>query len=116
MGTIVEVLSDAKGIVWPKEVAPFAVHLVSIVGKGGDSVKNAADKLYADLTARGVEVLYDDRDVSAGNKLGDAELMGMPNRIVISEKTLANNQVEVSSRANGEVKMVKLEEVLATVA
>lgn len=116
MGTIVEVLADAKGIVWPKEVAPFAIHLISIIGKGGDAVKSSADKLYLDLTAKGIEVLYDDRDVSAGNKLGDAELMGMPTRIVISEKTLANNQVEVSNRSTGEVKMVKIDEIFSAVA
>lgn len=113
MGTIAEVLSDDKGIIWPKEVAPFAVHLVAISGKASEKVTEAAQKLYADLTAKGIEVLYDDRDVSAGNKLADAELMGIPTRVVISEKTLANNEAEVKARAGGEARMVSLSSVVA---
>ena len=67
MGTIVELMADEKGIVWPESVAPFAVHLVSL-GKPGDDVSKAADELYADLKKAGIEVLYDDRDLSAGQK------------------------------------------------
>lgn len=111
LGTIVEVLGDDKGLVWPKEVAPFAVHLVSITGKTGEQVKAAADKLYAELSAKGVEVLYDDRDVSAGGKLADADLIGIPTRVVISEKTLAKNEVEVTDRASGQVRMEKIDDL-----
>ncbi len=108
VGTIVEVLADDKGLVWPKEVAPFAVHLIAIAGKSGEKVSAAADNLYADLEKAGVEVLYDDRDVSAGGKLADADLIGIPTRIVISEKTLEKDSVEVKERASGETKMVAL--------
>ncbi len=116
MGTIVEVLGDDKGLVWPKEIAPFAVHLVSIAGKTGEKITAAADTLYADLTKAGVEVLYDDRDISAGGKLADADLIGIPMRIVISEKTLEKDSVEVKDRVSGEVKMMALSEIVGAVA
>ncbi len=112
MGTLVEIFADEKGIVWPKSVAPFAVHLVSIAGKAGEKVKAAADELYATLQKQGIEVLFDDRDLSAGAKLGDAELIGIPTRVIISEKTLANEQVEVADRASGKTEMIALSAVL----
>ena len=100
MGTIVEVLSDEKGILWPKEVAPFPVHLISIAG--GNSVVSAeADRLYELLKDNGIEALYDDRDARAGEKFADADLIGIPSRIVISEKTMSEGGVEVSSRDGG---------------
>lgn len=100
MGTIVEVLSDSKGIVWPREVAPFHAHLVSISGGNGDVTKEA-DRLYELLQENGIEVLYDDRDVRAGEKFADAELIGIPKRIVVSEKTMSAGGVEVVNRADG---------------
>ncbi|MDB5238379.1 MAG: putative prolyl-tRNA synthetase, prolyl-tRNA synthetase [Candidatus Kaiserbacteria bacterium] len=100
MGTIVELLSDAKGIVWPKEVAPFAVHLVSITG-GNDEIVAEADRIYDMLTEHGIEVLYDDRDARAGEKFADSDLIGIPTRLVISEKTMAQGGIEVVARANG---------------
>jgi prolyl-tRNA synthetase len=115
LAAAIEEHHDEKGIKWPEALAPFQVELITINQKD-EATRAAADKLYEELTAAGKEVLYDDRDVSAGNKLGDAELMGMPTRIVISEKTLANNQVEVSNRSTGEVKMVKIEEIFSAVA
>jgi prolyl-tRNA synthetase len=105
MGTIVEVLSDEKGIVWPKEVAPYPAHLISISGGNEDVVKEA-DRLYELLKADGVEVLYDDRDVRAGEKFADADLIGIPTRIVVSEKTMAQGGVEVSARADGPTTVV----------
>jgi len=118
MGTIVEIHADEKGLVWPEAVAPFNIHLVAIFDKnvadGGEGkVKKAADDLYAKLTKKGIEVLYDDRDVSAGEKFSDSDLIGIPKRYVISEKTLAagadeGGSVEVKDRMTGKVEMVKL--------
>ncbi len=110
MGTIVEVHSDDKGIVWPESVAPFKIHLVALHDKA-DVVKKAADELYESLSAKGVEVLYDDRDASAGEKFSDADLIGIPWRYVISEKTLKDGSVEIRDRATGKVEMKKVGEV-----
>ena len=109
MGTIVEVHNDENGMVWPAEVAPFQVHLIYL---GRDSkIQSAADQLHKDLTEAGVEVLYDDRDESAGTKFKDSDLMGMPVRIVISDKTMANNQVEYKLRKGGDAILVDLDKI-----
>lgn len=101
LGTVVEVLADEKGIVWPIAVAPFQVHLVSL---GADeNVKKDADALYQVLTEAGIEVLYDDRDIRAGEKFADSDLIGIPYRVVVSEKTLASGQYELVTRAQGVV-------------
>jgi prolyl-tRNA synthetase len=105
MGAIVETLSDDKGIVWPESVAPFAVHLIALEDKAG-KVKPEADALYERLVAKGIEVLYDDRDARAGEKFADSDLIGIPTRYVISEKTLAEGSVEAKDRKSGEVKLV----------
>jgi len=100
MGTIVEALSDDKGIVWPEEVAPFAVHLIAITG-GNKDVAAEADRLYELLQENRVEVLFDDRDLRAGEKFADSELIGIPKRVIISEKTMAEGGVEVAPRTGG---------------
>lgn len=100
MGTIVEVLSDEKGIVWPKGVAPFPVHLVSIPGGNGDVIAEA-DRLYNLLVENGIEPLYDDRDVRAGEKFADSDLIGIPTRLVVSEKTVSAGGVEMITRTDG---------------
>lgn len=110
MGTIAEVLSDDKGLVWPKEVAPFTVHLISIEDKEG-KVKVEADKIYKRLVDRGEEVLYDDRDMRPGEKFADSDLIGIPKRIVVSSKTLEQDSVEVKDRATGTVEMIKNERI-----
>lgn len=116
VGAIVETSHDDKGIIWPKSVAPFAVHLVSIVGKSTDGkVMDEAKKLYDALTAAGVEVLWDDRDVSAGAKFADADLLGMPLRVVVSEKTLAENEVEWKARTSDEATRVPIANVIDAV-
>ncbi len=116
VGAIVETSHDDKGILWPKSVAPFAVHLVSIVGKSTDGkVMDEAKKLYDALTAAGVEVLWDDRDVSAGGKFADADLLGMPLRVVVSEKTLAENEVEWKARTSDEATRVPIANVIDAV-
>lgn len=100
MGVIAEILSDEKGLVWPKAVAPFQVHLV-LLSAGNDDVIAEANRIYDELREHGIEVLFDDRDVRAGEKFADAELIGIPTRIVVSEKTLAQGGVEVMDRATG---------------
>ncbi|MFA6503214.1 MAG: aminoacyl--tRNA ligase-related protein [Candidatus Paceibacterota bacterium] len=112
MGIIVETLADEKGLVWPKEVAPFAVHLVSL-GKGGDEVEKAADALYNDLVKAGVEVLYDDRDARAGEKFADSDLLGIPKRVVVGKDAVASGEFEVVERATGRVEKVSRESILA---
>lgn len=101
MGILVEKFSDEKGIVWPKEVAPFAVHLIELSG-GEPMVKEKADALYQALTDLGVEVLYDDRDMRAGEKFADSDLIGMPLRVVVGKKTLETGHFECVRRATGE--------------
>ncbi|MDP3882913.1 MAG: proline--tRNA ligase [Candidatus Staskawiczbacteria bacterium] len=107
MATIVEKYNDEKGIVWPKEVAPFLVHLIQL---GGDKkVKATAEKIYQDLQKSGIQVLYDDReDKSAGEKFAEADLLGIPYRVVVSEKTLKTNSVEIKERGKKEAKLVKI--------
>lgn len=104
MGTIVELLSDEKGIVWPRSVAPFSVHLVSLARD--EKIKDEADTLYTELTNAGIEVLYDDRDVRAGEKFADSDLIGIPTRIVVSEKSNAVSDYEVVDRATGQTTRV----------
>ena len=102
LACIVEAHHDEKGIVWPESVAPYAVHLVTL-GAGKDpAVADAADGLFQRLTDAGVEVLYDDRDESAGVKLTDAERLGMPTIVTISPRSLAAGGAEVTERASGE--------------
>lgn len=110
IGAIVETSHDGKGIIWPDSVAPFAVHLVAL--GGDDAVKQAAEKLYADLVASDVEVLYDDRDESAGVKFNDADLLGIPTRITISRKTLEKNAVERKPRDGSETELLPLKDAV----
>ena len=107
MGTIAEIRSDDKGLVWPEAVAPFAIHLIAIFDADG-AVKKSADELYKRFVQKGIEVLYDDRDAGAGDKFNDSDLIGIPKRIIISAKTLADDAVEVRDRATGDVVMVKI--------
>ncbi len=101
MGTVVETLSDDNGIVWPEEIAPFRVHLISL------GQNEEAEKLYDELTSRGVEVLYDDRDCSAGEKFSDSDLLGIPCRVVISAKTLEKDALEVKRRDSSDAEFIK---------
>lgn len=112
VGVIAEIFSDDKGMVWPASVAPFAVHLI---GLGEDMTD--AEKLYTELISAGVEVLFDDRTgVTAGEKFADADLLGMPTRIVISKRSLENGGAEIKGRTESEGRIVPLSEVLSTVS
>lgn len=113
VGVIAEKHFDNNGVIWPDEVAPFKVHLISLAAKD-EAVAKAADKLYADLQVAGVEVLYDDRlEVSAGQKFADSDLMGIPNRIVVSTKTLAEQSVELKKRSEQESNLIKIENLIS---
>ena len=101
MGTIVEFLSDDKGIIWPEEVAPFKFHIVEIASENPE-VKKTAEKLYKQIGE--ANALYDDRDLRAGEKFADADLLGMPYQIVISEKNIIAGHFEFKNRKTGEVK------------
>ncbi|PIQ66267.1 MAG: prolyl-tRNA synthetase [Candidatus Zambryskibacteria bacterium CG11_big_fil_rev_8_21_14_0_20_42_18] len=112
MGTIVEVLSDDKGIVWPHEVSPFDVHLLSLT----DGSKVFADEVYKTLTSQSFEVLYDDRDLRAGEKFADADLIGIPKRIVVGDKTLESKMLEIKDRATGETSEMALEDFIKSIS
>lgn len=112
MGTIVEVHHDDRGIIWPAAVAPFKAHLLEISGRE-PKVKEKAEKLYQTLKLAGVEVLYDDRPaISAGEKFAEADLIGCPYRLVISEKTLKENSLELKSRSNNKLELIKFSEAV----
>lgn len=111
MGTLVEVFHDDKGIKWPESVAPFKYHLLAL-GKEDETFAEA-EKIYKSLVSQGVEVLYDDRrGVTAGEKFADADLIGLPIRLVVSKKTLAENSVEQKHRNEIEASLVKISDLL----
>lgn len=115
MGAVVEVHHDEKGIIWPKEVAPFAAHLVS-VDENLAKVKKAAASLYASLQKQGIGVLYDDRkDKTPGEKFADADLIGIPWRVVVSERTLGKGCAEVKNRSEKKTKLVRIKDVAKTI-
>lgn len=111
MAAIVEAHHDERGIIWPENVAPYHVTVVRL---GEDeAVLAAADKLVSELEAAGVEVLYDDRDASAGIKFADADLIGLPWRLTVSKKTVEQGSAELKARQSSETELVKLEGVVA---
>ena len=108
LGAIVEVNHDDKGIIWPKSVSPFLIHLIEVKSQKS-KIKSICEKIYQDLQKKAVQVLYDDRqDKSAGEKFAEADLIGIPYRVVVSEKTLNNNSVEVKERGKNIVRLVKI--------
>ncbi len=109
MGVIAEKLADDKGLVWPEAVAPFKVYLARL-GESVDVVK-AADKLYDDLTGKGALVLYDDRDARAGEKFADADLLGIPYRVVISDKTHSAGTFELKARSDEKAEQVSMDQL-----
>jgi prolyl-tRNA synthetase len=113
LGTIVEASHDEKGIIWPKTVAPFQVHLLTL-GKS-ESTLEVAEKIYSELQKHNIEVLFDDRQESAGKKFNDADLIGLPIRVLISDKTLSQNQVELKMRQSESVEMINLDDLFKTI-
>jgi len=109
IGVLAEHFSDEKGLIWPENVAPFRVHLV---GLGGEEAVKQAEELYSVLTTAGVPVLYDNRDARAGEKLADADLIGIPHRVVVSDKTAAYNTYEYKARQTPDAKQLSQTELL----
>lgn len=109
MGLIAEHFADDRGLVWPEAVAPFTVYVVRI---GGDAAAAHADALYEELTAKGIEVLYDDRDERPGAKFADAELMGIPYRVTVSDRLMEAGQYEYTVRSSGETELLTREQLL----
>ncbi len=103
---------DERGIIWPEPLTPFDVVIVPINLQRSEDVRTAAEALYADLTAAGFEVLFDDRDARPGVKFADAELIGIPHRLVVSERGLANDELEYRHRRDSESRNVKREQAL----
>src|SRR3989338_4274622 len=116
MGSIVEIHHDEKGILWPKAVAPFHVSLITITGKeGSQRLEEIASDIHDDLEASGIEVLWDERDLRPGEKFADADLIGLPLRLVLSEKTLAEDSVEWKERHETDTRLVKISEIVEQV-
>jgi prolyl-tRNA synthetase len=125
MGAIVEVYHDKDGIIWPEEIAPFKVHLIklNLSAKGGSAsgrksqiskkVDEFGEKVYSDLQKNGIEVLYDEREEkTAGEKFADADLIGIPRRLVVSEKTSEQNCVEIKKRDAKKTDLIKIKDLL----
>lgn len=114
MGAVVEIHNDEKGIIWPKTIAPYQFHLLELDGKSAaaDAVKNFTKKVYDDLQNKGLEVLYDDRDdASAGEKFADADIIGIPYRLVVSKKTVKQNSVEIKRRGENKAEIMDLNKI-----
>lgn len=111
---IIEQSNDANGIIWPLSVAPFTVCITPLTVTSGSEVMNWAEKIYAALTERGVDVILDDRNERPGVKFKDSELVGFPLRVGIGEKSLAKGEVEVKPRA-GTLQLVKTEDAVAKI-
>lgn len=114
MGLVAEHFADERGLAWPANVAPFSVYLASVGTE--PEVIQAADDLYEDLTQANISVLYDDRAVNPGEKFADADLMGLPMRLVLSQKSLQAGGVEFKKRASQEVEVVNKSAVIETLA
>uniref|UniRef100_A0A7C4M077 Proline--tRNA ligase n=1 Tax=candidate division CPR3 bacterium TaxID=2268181 RepID=A0A7C4M077_UNCC3 len=111
MGTIVEVFHDEKGIIWPESVSPFDIHLIAL-GET-EEVKNKSEEIYKELTSKGFDVLFDDRDESAGVKFADSDLIGIPKRIIVSGKTIAAGGVGYRKRVEKEESIVSFDDLIA---
>jgi len=115
MGTIVEVCHDDKGIIWPKSIAPYQVHLIGL-DLFEENIKTQAEKIYQDLLDKNIEVLFDDRtDVTAGAKFADADLIGNPIRLVISKRSLENGGVEFKNRNESSNKIISLDKIISEI-
>ena len=107
----VESNHDDSGIRWPASIAPYEVHLVALGASRDPAVAADADALYEELRAQGIDVLYDDRDESAGVKFNDADLIGLPFRVTVSSRNLKEGLVEVQPRGNEAAKLSRSEAV-----
>ena len=106
IGVIVEKMHDDKGIIWPEAAAPLKVHLLSL------GQNETAEKIYQDLLKNNLEVLYDDREINAGGKFADADLIGLPYRLVVSDKSLRAGGVELKKRSEDQSKIIEEKEII----
>jgi prolyl-tRNA synthetase len=110
IAAIIELNSDANGIIWPSEVSPFDVEILPVQASDPVSME-LAQKYYQELKAAGVDVLLDDREESAGRKFNDADLIGIPYRVIIGKRMLAQNQVEIKERRTGQTEAVSKDQL-----
>jgi prolyl-tRNA synthetase len=110
MGVLAEYFADERGLVWPENVAPFKIYLIN-VGTDENVVKFTTN-LYEELHEKGIEVLWDDRDVRPGEKFADADLLGIPHRVVVSAKTLEQSAVEYKTRTSDKIEILTTEQLL----
>jgi len=110
LGAVVEALADDKGLVWPTSIAPYKVHLIMLGTK--DETKEKAENLYNELMDKGVEVLFDDREASAGEKLAESDLYGIPMRVIVSDRSLTEGMVELKSRTEEKPSMISIDEIV----
>ena len=115
LACVAEEHHDDKGLIWPVTVAPYHVHLVALAGKGSDQVQQEANAMYDDLMAAGIEVLYDDREESPGVKFNDADLIGLPIRLTVSERAFQQGGVEFKRRDQTEKSLLPRAEVVERV-
>ncbi len=113
LAAAIEQNHDDKGIIWPSAIAPYQIYLCPLY-RDGSKVWEVAEKLYAELTGQGLEVLFDDRDESPGVKFNDADLLGIPLRVTISPRTLEKNSLELKRRSEKEAELVPLEKAVTT--
>jgi prolyl-tRNA synthetase len=112
MGVLAEVFSDDKGLSWPAAVAPYSLHIVSLHKSESDNAYAYAKDLYEELTREGVEVIWDDRHVGAGEKLNDADLLGMPMRVLVSKKSILAGGVEIKERKSEQSEVITREQLM----
>jgi prolyl-tRNA synthetase len=109
----IEQAHDEKGMIWPASIAPYEVHLISLVKKSEKDLETIR-QVYGSLIQEGIEVLWDDRDERPGVKFNDADLIGIPYQLILGERNLKENQVELKERRSGEIRRVKISEAIAT--
>lgn len=115
LAAVVECLADSNGMVWPKAIAPFDVHIIDLDGVKDRMARQSASGLYDNLRQAGLTVLHDERDLRAGEKFADSDLIGIPTRVVVSKKTVKAGMFEVKDRASGEVAMLTADQLLQQV-
>jgi len=115
LGTVAEVLSDNKGLIWPKSIAPFTVHLISLQSRN-EIILQKTKEIYEELIKREIEVLWDDRNISAGEKFADSDLLGLPYRVVVSDRTLTEGKLELKKRSESEARLISEKELYEILA
>jgi prolyl-tRNA synthetase len=110
---VLEIHHDENGIIWPVSIAPYAVHLVSLSTDRTPEVTEAANAVYAQLVAGGVETLYDDRNERAGVKFNDADLLGLPLRLTVGKRGIENGVAELKIRRTGETSEIPLDALVS---